>query len=77
MVLGTATILIPNSLSWCATPSVSSPPIAMIASNFASLTFLTTSWGPFSFLKGFVLDDPRIDPPCGRMLLTSFKPSGM
>ena len=48
-----------------ATPSVSSPPIAMSASMRSRASVASTRRGPSSVLYGFVRDVPRIVPPRG------------
>ena len=64
MVLGTPTTGSLCSLkSLWATPSVSSPPIAIRASKPRRLKVATTFSPPSSSLKGFVLDVCRIVPP--------------
>ena len=51
--------------SLCATPSVSSPPIAISASTRSRASVAITRAAPSSDLYGFVRDVPRIVPPRG------------
>ena len=55
----------PSPSSLRATPSVSSPPIAMSASMRSRASVASTCRGPSSDLYGFVRDVPRIVPPRG------------
>ena len=55
----------PCSPRRCATPRVSSPPMAMMASRRLSASVRTTWPGPRGWAKGLVLDVPRIVPPGG------------
>ena len=50
-----------------ATPSVSSPPIAIKASTFIFAKFSFIFSTPLSILNGLVLDEPKIVPPLGKI----------
>src|SRR4051794_4564995 len=77
MVFGTPTTCTSRPASFVATPSVSSPPIAISASTPSSLRFAVMRSKPSSTLNGFVREEPRIVPPRGRMPRTSGMPSGI
>src|SRR5512138_112744 len=65
IVLGTPTTETPRPKNFSATPSVSSPPIAISASIRSREIVASTFSGPPSTLNGFVRDVPRIVPPRG------------
>src|SRR5437763_225625 len=67
IVLGTPTTDSPSPPRRWATPSVSSPPMAMRASRALTATVSSTRSTPPSTLYGLVREVPRIVPPRGRM----------
>src|ERR1700751_1268512 len=80
IVFGTPTTGTPCSPSRVATPSVSSPPIAISAStpSPARLSLIRSMplRPPPGFFSGLVRDDPRIVPPRGRMPRTAWTSRG-
>ena len=77
IVLGTPTTLTPRSASLVATPSVSSPPMAISASTPLAARLSLIRSTPFSILNGLVREDFRIVPPRGRMPRTCATPSSV
>ena len=82
IVFGTPTTGSPCSPSLVATPSVSSPPIAISASTprparLSLIRSMPLRPPPPVFFNGFVLEVPRIVPPRGRMPRTAWMSRGI
>ena len=77
IVLGTPTTFTPFSWSFCATESVSSPPMATSASILCLAIVSMQRSMPSGRFDGFVLDVRKIVPPRGRMPATVSRLSGM